>query len=62
MGGRPSLDDPEHCWSRAQEVDAEAMPDPDTWRFTLAIAENYEQLARYLEVREDDSGMRRDAL
>jgi hypothetical protein len=48
------LDDPEHCWSRAQEakVDAEAMPDPDSRRLTLAIAENYEQLARYLEVRE----------
>jgi hypothetical protein len=32
-------------------VDAERMPDPDTRRLTLAVAENYEQLARCLEVR-----------
>jgi hypothetical protein len=54
MGRRASLDDPEHCWSRAQEakVDAELMPNPDTRRLALAIAENYEQLARHLEVCE----------
>jgi hypothetical protein len=54
MGRRLSLDDPDHCWSRAQEAkaDAECMPDPDTRRLALAVAENYEQLARHLEVRE----------
>jgi hypothetical protein len=53
MGRKVSLDDPDHCWSRAQEAkaDAEWMPDPDTRRLTLAVAENYEQLARHLEVR-----------
>jgi hypothetical protein len=53
MSRRVSLDDPEHCWSRAQEAkaDAELMPDPDTRRLALAVAENYEQLARKLEVR-----------
>jgi hypothetical protein len=52
MGRKVSLDDPDHCWSRAQEAkaDAEWMPDPDTRRLTLAVAENYEQLARHLEV------------
>jgi hypothetical protein len=47
------LDDPEHCWLRAQEAkaDAEWMPDPDTRRLTLAVAENYEQLARHLEAQ-----------
>jgi hypothetical protein len=53
MGRNLSLDDPDHYWSRAQEAraDAEWMPDPDTRRLTLAVAENYEQLARHLEVR-----------
>jgi hypothetical protein len=53
MGRKVSLDDPDHCWSRAQEAkaDAELMPDPDTRRLALAVAENYEQLARNLEIR-----------
>jgi hypothetical protein len=53
MGRQVSLDDPDHCWSRAKEAkaDAEWMPDPDTRRLTLTVAENYEQLARHLEIR-----------
>jgi hypothetical protein len=53
MGRKVSLDDPDHCWSRALEAkaDAERTPDPDTRRLALAVAENYEQVSRNLEIR-----------
>jgi hypothetical protein len=53
MGRKVSLDDPEHCWLRSREARAVAewMPDPDTRRLTLAVAENYERLARHLEAQ-----------
>jgi len=47
------IDDPEHWRSRAEEmrVVAEDMRDPETRATALRIADDYDRLADYAEVR-----------